>query len=82
MDWTMAQRARRDCFHDASGAEYFAQPRIPEGAVHLIIGEALLNHLADGSLEFFWSGNTSDVGVTRDVGHGQDVYGHSDDGNQ
>ena len=41
MDRTMAQRASRDCFHDASWAEYFAQPRIPEGAVHLIIGDSL-----------------------------------------
>ena len=37
MDWTTEQRARRDCFHDASWAEYYAQPRIPEGAIHLII---------------------------------------------
>ena len=34
MDWTTAQWARRDCFHDASWAEYYAQPRTPEGAVH------------------------------------------------
>ena len=40
IDWTTVQRARRDCFHDESWAEYFAQPRIPEGAVHLIIGTA------------------------------------------
>ena len=41
MDCTAAQRARRDCFHDASWAEYFTQPRIPDGAVHLIIGDSL-----------------------------------------
>ena len=41
MDWTTAQRARRDCFHDAAWAEYFTQPRIPQGAVHLIIGDSL-----------------------------------------
>ena len=45
MDWTAAQRARRDAFHDASWAEYFTQPRIPEGAVHLIIGDSLIRVL-------------------------------------
>ena len=45
MDWTTAQRARRDCFHDAIWAEYYAQPRIPEGAVHLIIGDSLIRVL-------------------------------------
>ena len=45
VDWTTAQRARRDCFHDASWAEYYAQPRIPEGAVHLIIGDSLIRVL-------------------------------------
>ena len=45
MDWTAAQRARRDCFHDASSAEYFAQPRIPDVAVHLIIGDSLIRVL-------------------------------------
>ena len=42
MDWTTEQRARRDCFHDASWAEYYAQPRIPERAAHLIIGDSLI----------------------------------------
>ena len=45
MDWTTAQRARRDCFHDAAWAEYFTQPKIPEGAVHLIIGDSLIRVL-------------------------------------
>ena len=45
MDWTTAQRARRDCFHDRAWAEYFTQPRIPEGAVHLIIGDSLIRVL-------------------------------------
>ena len=45
MDWTAAQRARRDCFHDAGRAEYFTQPRIPDGAVHLIIGDSLIRVL-------------------------------------
>ena len=45
MDWTTAQRARSDCFHDASWAEYYAQPRIPEGAVHLIILDCLIRVL-------------------------------------
>ena len=34
MDWTTAERARRGCFHDDAWAQYFTQPRIPEGAVH------------------------------------------------
>ena len=45
MDWTTAQRARRDCFHDAACAEYFTQARIPEGEVHLIIGDSLIRVL-------------------------------------
>ena len=45
MDCTAAQRARRDCFHDAAWAEYFTQPRIPDGAVHLIIGDSLIRVL-------------------------------------
>ena len=45
MDWTTAQRARRDCFDDAAWAEYFTQPRIPEDAVHLIIGDSLIRVL-------------------------------------
>ena len=45
MDWTVAQRARRDAFHDDSWAEYFTQPRISEGAVHLIIGDSLIRVL-------------------------------------
>ena len=45
MDSTAAQRARRDCFHDASWAEYFTQPKIPDGAVHLIIGDSLIRVL-------------------------------------
>ena len=32
MDWTTAQRATKDCFHGASWAKYFTQPRKPEGA--------------------------------------------------
>ena len=45
MNWNAAQRARRDCFHDASWVEYYTQPRIPEGAVHLIIGDSLIRVL-------------------------------------
>ena len=40
----MEQKARRDCFHDAAWVEYLA-PRVPEGAVHLIIGDSLLRVL-------------------------------------
>ena len=45
MDWSTAQRVRRDCFHDASWVEYHTQPRVPEGTVHLIIGDSLLRVL-------------------------------------
>ena len=45
MDRNAAQRARRDCFHDASWAEYYTQPRIPEGAVHVILGDSLVRVL-------------------------------------
>ena len=45
MDWNAAQRARRDCLHNASWAEYYTQPRIPEGAVHLIVGDSLIRVL-------------------------------------
>ena len=45
MDWTAAQRAKRDCFYDAAWAEYFTQPKIPKGAVHLIIGDSLIRVL-------------------------------------
>ena len=45
MDWSTAQRVRSDCFHDASWVEYYTQPRVPEGTVHLIIGDSLLRVL-------------------------------------
>ena len=46
MDWNAAQRASRDCFHYATWVEYHTQPRVPEGTVHLIIGDSLLHALA------------------------------------
>ena len=45
MDRNAAQRARRDCFHDAAWVEYYTQPRVPEGAVHLIVWDSLLRVL-------------------------------------
>ena len=45
MDWDTGKRARRDCFHDAAWDEYNAQPRIPEGAIHLIVGDSLIRVL-------------------------------------
>ena len=45
LDWNSEQRARRDCFHDAAWVEYLSQPRVAEGAVHLIIGDSLLRVL-------------------------------------
>ena len=44
-DWTAAQRERRDTFNDAAWAEYYVQPKIPEGTVHLIIGDSLVRIL-------------------------------------
>ena len=38
--------------------------------------------LACWSLEFFWSCDAADAGVPGDVGHGKDVHGHFDDGDQ
>ena len=45
LDWNSEQRARRDCFHDAAWVEYLSSPRVPEGAVHLIVGDSLLRVL-------------------------------------
>ena len=45
MDWNAAQRARKDCFHEASWAEYYTRLRIPEGAVLLIVGDSLIRVL-------------------------------------
>ena len=45
MQWSAAQRVRRDCFHDAAWVEYHTQPRVPEGTVDLIIGDSLLRVL-------------------------------------
>ena len=65
MGWTTAQRARRDCFHDASWAEYYAQPRTPEGAVHLTIGDSQIrvltriqSHWQTGVLSFSGASTT------------------------
>ena len=44
-DWNAAHRARRDCCHDASWVEYYTQPRIPEGAVHMIVEDSLIRVL-------------------------------------
>ena len=38
--------------------------------------------LASWSLEFFWSCDAADVGVSGDVRHGEDVHGHFDDGDR
>ena len=45
LDWSTEQKARRDCFHDAAWVQYMAPPRVPEGAVHLIIGDSLVRVL-------------------------------------
>ena len=45
MDWSTAQRDRRDCFYDAAWVEYLTPPCVPERTVHLIIGDNLLRVL-------------------------------------
>ena len=89
MDWTTAQRARRDCFHDAAWAEYFTQPKknggrgSPDHRGQLNTGtDENPVTLAGWSLEFFWSCDAADVGVPGDVGYGKDKQGHFDDGDQ
>ena len=59
LDWNAEQKARRECFHDAAWVEYLAPPRVPEGAVHLIIGDSLVrvltriqSHCQTGILSF------------------------------
>ena len=69
--WMAGQRERRDAFHDADWVEYFMQPRIPEGPVHLIIGDSLVRVLAGGNLEFLGCSNAPDVGVASDAGNGE-----------
>ena len=90
MDWTAAQRARKDAFHDASWAEYFTQLRIPEGGCSPLDyrGQpdtsvvANPGALAGGDLEFIWCCSTPDVGVVRNAGDGEEVHGRIDAGNQ
>ena len=45
LDWSAEQGTRRDCFHDAAWEKYLAPPRVPEGAVHLIVGDSLVRVL-------------------------------------
>ena len=78
MDWNTAQRARRGCFHDTAWAEYYTQPRIPEGAVHLIIGDSLIrvlsriqSHWQTGVLSFSGQGSQTLMMGTNDVSRGE-----------
>ena len=41
----MSSGKKRAAFHDATWADYLTKPRIPEGAVHLIIWENLVRVL-------------------------------------
>ena len=90
MDLNAAQRARMDCFHDASWDEYYTQHRIPEGAVHLIVGDSLVgvltriqSHWQTGVLSFSGAADVgADVGITRDARDGKNVYSDSNDGDQ
>ena len=56
MDWTTAQRARGDCFHDGSWAEYFTQPKKNRGCGSLdqpnMSADANPVTLASWSLDF------------------------------
>ena len=86
MDWNTAQRARRDCFHDAAWVEYYTQPRVPEGTVHLIIGVSLLrvltriqSHWQTGILSFSRAAMPIDIGITRDARDGKSIHGNSND---
>ena len=45
LDWSTEQKTRRDCFHDAAWVQYLAPSRVPEGAVHLIVGDSLVRVL-------------------------------------
>ena len=55
------------------GWSILRHPRVPEGAVHLIIGDSLVRvltgsvALADRNLEFRWSGHATDVGDAWDA---------------
>ena len=90
MDWNAAQRARRDCFHDASWVEYYTQPRTNTGGCSSpdytgqpdTVADPDPVALADWSLEFRWSRNAADVGITRDAGDCKNVYSDSNDGDQ
>ena len=83
MDWSTAQRARRDCFHDAAWVEHHTQPRVPEGTVHRGQPAAGADPdsvaLADWDLDFLWSCNATDIGITRDARDGKSVHGNSYD---
>ena len=43
--WTNAQCERMAAFNDALWSEYLTRPRLPEGAVNLIIGDSLVSVL-------------------------------------
>ena len=87
MDWNAAQRTRRVCFHDASRAEHYTTATNTGGCSSPDCrGQADTGAdpdpvaLADWNLEFLWSRNAADVGITRDAGDGKNVYSDSNDG--
>ena len=87
--WTAIQCEGRDDFNDASCAEHFTQPRLPEGTVHLIIGDSLVRVLAKiqahwqvGILSFSGAAIPPNVGLSGDAGDEKKTYGHLDDGNK
>ena len=81
------QCERRDAFNDLTWAEYFTQPRIPEGPLD-DWGQSCqspnkdLGARASESLKFLGCGDAPKVGVTGDARNGKSIHGHLDDGNQ
>ena len=70
MDWSTAQRDRRDCFHDAAWVEYLTQPRVREGGPPDHRGQLVAGAdpdpvpLANGDLELRWTCDATDVSNT------------------
>ena len=62
--------------------EYFVQPRIPEGTIHLIIGDKDPGPLASGNLEFLGRSDAPDVGVPAGARDGEYIHSNVDYGNQ
>ena len=79
MDWTAAQRASRDAFHDASWADYspLDYSGQPDTGVNTNPGA-----LAGRDHAIFWCCSTPDAGVAGNAGDDEDLHGHADAVNQ